>query len=78
MTKITTTDVKQKTREVFAMAKKEPIKIFRYGEAEFVLMDISFWETKFISKNNQNIKDIFIENKFIKDSATFFRKLRDE
>jgi len=78
MTKITTTDVKQKTRKIFEMAKKEPVKISRYGDEEFVLMNISLWEEKFSPQNNKNIEDVFIKSKSIKNSATFFRKLRDE
>jgi len=69
MTKITTTDVKQNTKKIFDMAKKKPLKIFRYGEAEFVIMDISLWEDKFMIQNNKNIK---ITKKDIKNPVSCF------
>jgi len=78
MTKVTTTDIKQRTRKIFEMAKKEPVKISRYGDEEFVLMNISLWKEKFAPPNNKNLEDIFIKSKSIKNSAVFFRKFRDE
>lgn len=75
---ISSTDLKQRTREVLEIVedKGEPIVIETYGKPKAVLISIENWERETKKPSIEELKKYMFKSK-VKDTTKYFRKLRN-